>query len=111
MSVTVEDLAGYLNLPAGHEDDLSRVLGTALTMIDRHVTGDVGVWTPGQVSAYDTATLRAAAELWRWQHSGPAGDVGYPDGSDFPSPVYRDVFYTVQPLLAHAGIVAPVVFA
>jgi hypothetical protein len=30
----------------------------------------------------------------------------YADGQDYPQPVYRDVYYSVQPLLMHAGLVA-----
>ena len=101
-----EDLADYINVPyLGNEMDVDRVLATARTMIDRHLIVPAEEMTADQTQAHTTATLRAAAELWNWQHSGPAGEIGWPDGSDFPSPVYRDVFYTVQPTLAHAGLV------
>jgi hypothetical protein len=58
-----------------------------------------------QQQALDTAQLRVAAELWRWQQAN-AGSTMYADGQDYPQPVYRDVYYSVQPVLMHAGLVA-----
>jgi hypothetical protein len=119
--------------------DLERVIGAAVAAILPHLTG-VGMappsgstsrsawdgavtatsatsatplpadYTDEQLAALDTATLRAAAELWRWQQSS-TGEYGYADGFDVPTPGYRDVFYTVQPLLSHAGLVNPAVVA
>ena len=116
MAVTADDLWTHLSggtpttAPPERVGDLERVLGTAVAAITPHLTGDAGTWNPDQLAALDTATLRAASELWRWQQSS-TGEYGYADGFDVPVGGYRDVFYTVQPLLAHAGLVNPAVVA
>ena len=117
MSVTLDDLWGHLSgggatpPPPELADALQRCLDTATAVIAPHLQADVGVWTPEQTQALDLATLRAAQELWTWKDSGGAGEAAWMDGSEALRPVYRDVFHTVQPTLAHAGLIPPTVVA
>jgi hypothetical protein len=107
--VTVDDLAVFLGWsapPADQTEALQRVLDAAAAAITPHLIDTVNPLPAGQQQALDTAQLKAAGELWRWQQSTGGGQYVYADGQDYPNPVYRDVYHGVQPLLMHAGLVA-----
>lgn len=110
MTVTVDDLAEFLSFavtPADQADALQRVLDSAWAIIAPHLIETAGSPLPApQQQALDLAQLKAAGELWRWQHTAGGGQYQYADGVDVPMPVYRDAYFGVQPLLAHAGLVA-----
>jgi len=106
MSVSVEDAADFLGFPPGGYEYawVDRVLGSAVAAIGAHL---VAAPPPSsdQEQALDLATLRMVAELWAWQNT-PTGQQVFADGSTMPSPVLRDAYWAVKPLLVHAGLVA-----
>ena len=113
-TITADELWAHLSggtittAPPDKVPALETAKATAAAMIAAHLI--VTEPSAGQVEANRTAQLRAAAELWRWQQT-TTGEYGFADGSDLPVPVFRDVFHTVSPVLAHAGLINPAVVA
>src|SRR5689334_11341429 len=94
MTVSVEDLAGYVNASPA-DPTLPGLLADAIALIDAHL-GTGKTVCPSRI--YDLAVKQLGSELWARRNS-PGGVAQWgPDGQ--PVRLARDPLVSVRPLLA-----------